>query len=240
VPELLDLGRAVLSLLEAGLEDEQHAPGMPACAPQQAPEMTVETLKTTQAQLIQSEKLSGIGEFVAGVAHELNNPLTSVMGFSELLVQADGNPQHKRHLEMIHKSAQRCQKIVQSLLSFARRHQPERKVVCLNRLVEAAVEILHYQLRTSNIEVTTQFDSELPPAMVDPHQLQQVFLNLLNNARQAIEAHQPKGWIKITTAARARKRHLPGQVGRAFHRRVCRRFLIRSYHQRNRQRPGSA
>jgi len=163
-------------------------------------ETTVETLKTTQAQLIQSEKLSGIGEFVAGVAHELNNPLTSVMGFSELLAQADGNPQQKRHLDMIFKSAQRCQKIVQSLLSFARRHQPERKVVCINRLVEAVVEILHYQLRTNNIEVITQLDPQLPMAMVDPHQLQQVFLNLVNNARQAIEAHQPKGWIKITTA----------------------------------------
>ena len=164
-------------------------------------EMTVETLKTTQAQLIQSEKLSGIGEFVAGVAHELNNPLTSVMGFSELLAQADGNPQHKRHLDMIHKSALRCQKIVQSLLSFARRHQPERKVVCLNRLVEGALEILNYQLRTSNIEVTTSLDPDLPQAMVDPHQVQQVFLNLINNARQAIEAHQPKGRIKITTTA---------------------------------------
>ena len=68
-------------------------------------EQTVETLKTTQAQLIQSEKLSGIGEFVAGVAHELNNPLTSVMGFSELLAKADTDPQHKRHLDMIDKSA---------------------------------------------------------------------------------------------------------------------------------------
>ncbi|MSU58948.1 MAG: HAMP domain-containing protein [Pedosphaera sp.] len=162
-------------------------------------ELTVETLKTTQAQLIQSEKLSGIGEFVAGVAHELNNPLTSVMGFSELLAQADRDPQHKRHLDMIHQSALRCHKIVQSLLSFARRHQPERKVVCLNRLVEAALEILNYQLRTSNIEVTTRLDPELPQAMVDPHQVQQVFLNIVNNARQAIEAHQPKGWIRITT-----------------------------------------
>ena len=64
----------------------------------------------TQAQLVQSEKLSGIGEFVAGVAHELNNPLTSVMGFSELLARADTDPQHKRHLDLIYKSAQRCQK----------------------------------------------------------------------------------------------------------------------------------
>lgn len=165
-------------------------------------ELTVDTLKTTQAQLIQSEKLSGIGEFVAGVAHELNNPLTSVMGFSELLAQADTNPQHKRHLEMIHKSAQRCQKIVQSLLSFARRHKPERKAVCVNGLVEAALEILHYQLRTSNITITTKLDPQLPQAMVDPHQVQQVFLNLINNARQAIEAHQPKGWIRIITSVR--------------------------------------
>jgi len=165
-------------------------------------ELTVETLRTTQVQLIQSEKLSGIGEFVAGVAHELNNPLTSVMGFSELLAQADTDPQHKRYLEMIHTSAQRCQKIVQSLLSFARRHKPERKAVCVDRLIEAALEILNYQLRTSNIEIVTRFDPQLPQAMVDPHQVQQVFLNLLNNARQAIEAHQPKGWIKITTATR--------------------------------------
>ena len=164
-------------------------------------ELTVETLKTTQAQLIQSEKLSGIGEFVAGVAHELNNPLTSVMGFSELLTQADTDPKHKRYLEMIHKSALRCQKIVQALLSFARRHQPERKSVCVNSLIEAALEILNYQLRTSNIEIRSHLDPKLPLAMVDPHQIQQVFLNIINNARQAIEAHQPSGWIKIHTAA---------------------------------------
>jgi signal transduction histidine kinase/CheY-like chemotaxis protein len=160
-------------------------------------EQTVERLKTTQAQLVQSEKLSGIGEFVAGVAHELNNPLTSVMGFSELLKLADSNPQHQRHLDLIHKSALRCQKIVQNLLSFARRHPPERKLSNINSLVEAAVEFLHYQLRTSNIEVITSLDSHLTPAMVDPHQLQQVFLNIINNARQAIEAHQRKGCIRI-------------------------------------------
>jgi signal transduction histidine kinase len=164
-------------------------------------EQTVERLKATQAQLVQSEKLSGIGEFVAGVAHELNNPLTSVMGFSELLKMADSNPQHQRHLDLIHKSALRCQKIVQNLLSFARRHPPERKLSTLNSLVEAAVEFLHYQLRTSNIEVISNLDPDLPQAMVDPHQLQQVFLNIINNARQAIEAHQPKGCIRIRSEA---------------------------------------
>jgi signal transduction histidine kinase len=162
-------------------------------------EQTVDRLKTTQAQLIQSEKLSGIGEFVAGVAHELNNPLTSVMGFSELLAKADSDPQHKRFLEMISKSAQRCHKIVQSLLSFARRRAPERKLSGINELVESAVEFLQYQLRTSNIEVSTRLDPHLPKAMVDPHQIQQVFLNIINNARQAIEGHQPKGSIRIAT-----------------------------------------
>ena len=162
-------------------------------------ESMVETLKTTQAQLVQSEKLSGIGEFVAGVAHELNNPLTTVMGFSELLERANTNPQHKRQLEMIRKSAQRCQKIVQSLLSFARRHQPERKLSSINEMIEGAVEFLQYQLRTSNIEVVTRLAPDLPKAMVDPHQVQQVFLNIINNARQAIEAHQPEGCIRLTT-----------------------------------------
>jgi two-component system NtrC family sensor kinase len=162
-------------------------------------EQTVDTLKTTQAQLIQSEKLSGIGEFVAGVAHELNNPLTSVMGFSELLAKADTNPQQKRHLEMVYKSAQRCHKIVQSLLSFARKHQPERKPANINELIGNAVEFLQYQLRTSNIEVETNLEPKLPLAMIDPHQVQQVFLNIINNSRQAIEAHQPGGLIRITT-----------------------------------------
>ena len=100
---------------------------------------------------------------------------------------------------MIYKSAQRCQKIVQSLLSFARRHAPERKLSSINELVEAAVDFLAYQLRTSNIEVVTRLDKYLPKAMVDPHQLQQVFLNIINNARQAIEANQPRGVIRITS-----------------------------------------
>jgi two-component system NtrC family sensor kinase len=162
-------------------------------------EMTVETLKTTQRQLVQSEKLSGIGEFIAGVAHELNNPLTSLMGFAELLREAEVSPKYKRHLELINKSALRCQKIVQALLSFARRRSPERKPACLNGVIESAVEIMQYQLRTSNVRLTLELNPQLPATMIDPHQMQQVFVNILNNARQAIEGYLPEGWIKVKT-----------------------------------------
>jgi len=164
-------------------------------------EQTVATLKTTKAQLTQSEKLSAVGEFVAGVAHELNNPLTSVIGFSQLL-QRSGVPDNQRgYLARIVGESQRCHKIVQSLLSFARQHPAERKVVCPNELVEAAMDILRYQLRTSNIEVITHLDPASPRILADPHQIQQVFVNIINNARQAIESVRPQGWLRITTAA---------------------------------------
>lgn len=164
-------------------------------------ETTVEKLKTTQAQLVQSEKLSAIGEFVAGVAHELNNPLTSVIGFTELLKNSDVNDQTRASLKHISSSAERCQKIVKSLLSFARQHAPERKAVNLNSIVDAVTEILTYELRTSNIKVTTDLDPTLPVVIGDPHQIQQVFLNMVNNARQAIESHRASGTIHITSHA---------------------------------------
>lgn len=165
---------------------------------------TVETLKTTQAQLIQSEKLSAVGEFVAGVAHELNNPLAAVMGFSEMLRNTDASPERQRHLDLVHKSAQRCQKIVQSLLSFARRSAPERKPVNVNRLIEEVLEMVAYPLRTSNVKVITHFAQRLPVVLADGHQIQQVILNIVNNARQAIESHHGSGRITLTTKSDAR------------------------------------
>jgi two-component system NtrC family sensor kinase len=117
------------------------------------------------------------------------------------LQQSDLPEQQRRYLDVIFKSAKRCQKIVQSLLSFARRHAPERKVVCVNEVVESAVEILQYQMRTSNIELATQLDPHLPATEIDPHQMQQVFLNIINNARQAMESQPAKGCLRIRTEA---------------------------------------
>jgi two-component system NtrC family sensor kinase len=100
---------------------------------------------------------------------------------------------------LIFKSATRCKKIVQSLLSFARRHQPERKPVAINKLIEEVLEIVAYQLRTSNVEAVGNYSPGLPLVLADGHQIQQVILNLVNNARQAIEANQDAGRITITT-----------------------------------------
>ena len=162
---------------------------------------TVQTLKATQAQLVQSEKLSAVGEFVAGVAHELNNPLTSVIGFAELLKQVELQPKHRSYLQYIVKSTERCHRIVQGLLSFARQHPPERALLNVNDMVGGVLEILAYEMRTSNIEVQREFDPNLPKILGDSHQLQQVVLNILNNARQAIETHVSNGRICITTEA---------------------------------------
>src|SRR5205085_316639 len=132
-------------------------------------------------------------EFVAGVAHELNNPLTSLIGFAELAQASGVDEKQATNLNFIVKSAQRCHKIVQSLLGFARQHAPERKVVKISEGIDSVIELLAYEMRTSNIDVATAYDPMLPVIIGDTHQLQQVFLNILNNARQAILETQKPG-----------------------------------------------
>ena len=166
-------------------------------------EKAVETIKTTQAQLIQSEKLSAVGQFVAGVAHELNNPLTTVIGFSEILQNNNLNPEAKEHIDLIAKSARRCHKIVHSLLGFSRQHEPERKLAQLHEIIEAVIEIVAYDMRTNNITLVREFAPDLPKIMADSHQLQQVILNILSNARQATEAFRRDGRIVLRTGVSA-------------------------------------
>ena len=164
-------------------------------------EKAVETLKATQTQLIQSEKLSAVGQFVAGVAHELNNPLTAVIGFSDLLVQTSPDEKTSLHLERIAKNAHRCHKIVQNLLGFARQHPPERALVAINGAIDEVLDIMAYEFRTGNVEVVREFQDNLPLIQADRHQLQQVFVNILSNGRQAIQAFRPDGRIVIRTWA---------------------------------------
>ena len=134
-------------------------------------ERAMQQVQTTQQQLIQSEKLSAVGQFVAGVAHELNNPLTAVVGYSELLQSMSTDEKCRQNLDRITKSAHRCHKIVHSLLSFARQQPPERRQVELHPVIEEVLEIMAYDLRTSNISIVREFASTLPTIMADPHQL---------------------------------------------------------------------
>jgi len=155
------------------------------------------------AKLQQSEKLSSIGEIVAGVAHELNNPLSGVLGFSQLLAQKDSSGMFRRDIERIVECAGRCQKIVQNLLSFARPSMPEKKPVGLNGILEKTLDLLEPSLKADSIEVVKDLTPNLPYVMGDFHQVQQVLTNLINNAQQAMSAE--KGGGKLILRSRVRE-----------------------------------
>ena len=143
--------------------------------------------KRLTEQLIQQEKLAAIGQLVSGVAHELNNPLAGVTAFSQLLLTgADVTPEQRSALETIEQEARRAAKIVSNLLTFARQHHPERRETDLNQVLLDTVELRRYALRVRQIEMVVELDASLPYTWADPFQLQQVMLNVLANAEQAL------------------------------------------------------
>ena len=151
-----------------------------------------------QEQLFQSEKMSAIGQLIAGVAHELNNPLTSVVGFADFLAEQPQVPANLREpLEVLRTEAERASTVVKNLLRFARRHEPERKRLPVRPVVEGVASLLRGQLLAQNVELQLEFDADLPELDLDPQRLTQVFLNLLNNSAQAIAATGRPGVIVI-------------------------------------------
>ena len=157
-----------------------------------------------QEQLFQSEKMSAIGQLIAGVAHELNNPLTSVVGFADFLAeQAHVPPGLREPLEVLRTEAERAANVVKNLLRFARRNEPERKRLPIKPVIEGVSSLLRGQLLAQNVELTLEFEADLPELDLDPQRITQVFLNLINNAAQAISATGRPGLI----ALRARRWH---------------------------------
>ncbi len=151
-----------------------------------------------QEQLIQSEKMSAIGQLIAGVAHDLNNPLASVVGFSDFLAElGDIPPQFAEPLQVIRQEAERAATIVKNLLSFARSQEGERKRQPIGSILESTLALLRNQLMANKVEATLEVEPGLPDVEVNGNQIKQVFVNLINNANQAIAADAPSGRIWV-------------------------------------------
>ncbi len=152
-----------------------------------------------QEQLIQSEKMSAIGQLIAGVAHDLNNPLASVVGFSDFLAEAADVPASLREpLQVIRQEAERAATIVKNLLSFARSREGERVRQPIRAVLESTLGLLRNQLMAQKVEATLDVEPGLPDVEVSVNQIKQVFVNIINNACQAIASDAPSGRIWIT------------------------------------------
>lgn len=156
-------------------------------------------LRRTQSQLVQTEKVAAMGELLAGVAHELNNPLTVVIGGAALLRRAVGSGPLAARVDAILQAAERCVRIVKNFLTLAHRQTVERQEVALNQVVLQAVELVAYPLRVDNVEVTLDLASDLPVLWAEPDQLHQVVVNLITNAHQAMRTSPAPRRLTFTT-----------------------------------------
>src|SRR5690606_25153242 len=139
-----------------------------------------------QERLLQSEKMASVGQLVSGVAHELNNPLTGVMGFAQLLLARDLDESVRSQVQTIYGEAERAAKIVQNLLSFARRRRPAKEWSDVNSLLQRVLELRSYDFAARGIGLDMTLDTRMPKVWADPDQVQQVLFNVIKNAEQAM------------------------------------------------------
>jgi PAS domain S-box-containing protein len=154
-----------------------------------------------RSKLMHAEKMAAVGQLVSGVAHEVNNPLTAILGFTDLLMENPELPESaRRDLRVILQEAQRTKQIVQNLLSFARQMPPQRQPIQLNSILQRTVHLRSYDFISHGIQVVERLDESLPAVIGDSHQLQQVFLNILNNAYDAVRETARAARIEIMSA----------------------------------------
>ena len=156
-----------------------------------------EDLRHTQEQLLQSEKMSAVGQLISGVAHELNNPLTAILGYAQLLDGAGLDHRSADYVRKLFKQAQRTHRVVQNLLSFARQRKPHKQDVDLRKVLEETVTLREYDLKVNNIALEREIPEDVPSVVGDPHQLEQVFLNIINNALDAMVEGSGSGVLKV-------------------------------------------
>lgn len=155
--------------------------------------------RAKQDRLYLTDRLASIGEMAAGIAHELNNPLTGVIGLSQMLLDEEMSDAAKEDMKLIYNEAQRAAAVLKHLLIFARRHAAERKAVQINAAVKDVLSLRAYEHKVNNIRVKTRFGNHLPEITADPFQIQQVFINIVLNAEQAMMTAHKEGTLTITT-----------------------------------------
>ncbi len=170
-----------------------------------------EDLRRTQEQLLQSEKMSAVGQLIAGVAHELNNPLTAILGYAQLLESEGLNEKATDFVNKLFKQAQRTHRVVQNLLSFARQRKPQKELVDICKVLDETLVLRDYDLKVNDVQLIRETESSVPLVTADPHQLEQVFLNIINNAVDAMLDAGHGGTLVIRVFAREETVHIEFQ-----------------------------
>jgi two-component system NtrC family sensor kinase len=171
----------------------------------------ITTHRKMEQELIQKEKLSALGELISGIAHELNNPLTGVLGYTEIILNSECPPAVKEDAQRLYKEVVRCHYLVKNLLTFGRRPVPHKDFADINAVLENSIKLKSHQLKADHIELVAHLDRDIPMALLDHQQMQQVFLNILNNAHHALTEKRGKRLITVRSAVR--EGHIEVSIG---------------------------